>query len=148
MRLKTLRLGSGRALVVMLDGLDNPYALSQVVNLRTDLERIVAETRDGRLSGPEAERRLRSLASDAPDGGRAATTLAGLAGAGGRDDAADVGSGTALRKVSTSPLLASVRPAQPHPSELSGCDCQALCLYWSSERSASSLTGCAASPGG
>ncbi len=76
-------------------------ALSQVVRLRADLERIVAETRDGRLSGSEAEQRLRSLASDAPDGGRAATTLAGLAAGGGQDDAADAGSGTTLQKVSS-----------------------------------------------
>ncbi len=76
-------------------------ALAQVVSLRTDLERIVAETRDGRLSGPEAEQRLRSLASDVPDGGRAATTLAGLAAAGGQDDAADAGSSTMLRKASS-----------------------------------------------
>ena len=74
------------------------------MRLRADLERIVAETRAGRLSGPEAEQRLRSLASEAPDGGRAATTLAGLAAAAGQGDAADIGSGTILRKVGLSPL--------------------------------------------
>ena len=86
-------------------------ALSQVVRLRSDLERIVAETRAGRLGGPEAEQRLRSLASEAPDGGSAATALAGIAAAAGQGDAADVGSGTILQKVSSQFVVASVRLA-------------------------------------
>ena len=72
----------------------------QLTRLREELERVVAEASAGRLTGPEARECLRSLAAEAPDGGRAAAALTGLTAGADSGTPSGIPAGIALRKVS------------------------------------------------
>ncbi len=72
----------------------------QLVRLRKELEWVIAEASAGRLTGSEARDCLRSLAAEAPDGGRAAAALTSLTAGANSGDAAGVPAGVALKKVS------------------------------------------------
>ena len=79
--------------------LNGRLAHLQLIQLRTELDWVIAESRAGRLTGPEAKECLQSLSAEAPDGGRAAAALTGLAAGSNGSDAAGAGADVALKKV-------------------------------------------------
>ena len=88
---------------------------AQVAQLRTKLDRVVAEARAGQLSGTETEQALRSLASEAPDGRRTAAALTGLVAGTTEDLPGGESSSNTLREVchALQPVGACVRRHSP-----------------------------------